>query len=595
MEQASARGNSINAATVQVPSWIKQDLLDCLAHWTSGTPDVARESQPSGAKTVNELEQQQEQEEQICKLTSSERSQKKKAAKEGHKNAENHSFLLANIDVNKEALSLQAKLETCCKQSEYGAIKDLEQEVFEKYLRFRRAAPEVAIIIMQNLAALAHNHGEKLRRTGDLLEAIKAYELNLQSGRNVDGDDVAKTSWPYEERLFEQYLSTKAIYECYRQLGLQDQAKCYIHKLVDVIKETVRRTGAPKDGRTKPSLFQELGQCHTIIADLSSDATERDESLEQALCALTEAESLAAAEVAQASAEELSGTAVVPRMLANDLANDMGSCLYARAFLQYALDEDGHVVRPAAGLLHATELRLKANVDAAKQQGLSHYAMTALWQQAKLTFMMSSDVASDIQAVSLLILWCWMKSSNAYASCGCCDKLRGEPDASKVSSEERTRRDDLAKSLGLPFARCFSDNDTLVPMSACSGCMLVRSESSLVNSVVFLIVFLCVVPLLRAHTRAYALSPRPQHPSHMTHTYSHACATSDRYCSSSCEAKAWEGEKKEGFISAIVDSHPAHKLTCPLIKDLAELLTKDSAGRSTTDKAVASAEIVVLR
>ena len=81
----------------------------------------------------------------------------------------------------------------------------------------------------------------------------------------------------------------------------------------------------------------------------------------------------------------------------------------------------------------------------------------------------------------------------------------------------------------------------------------------------------------------------------MTHTYSHACATSDRYCSSSCEAKAWEGEKKEGFISAIVDSHPAHKLTCPLIKDLAELLTKDSAGRSTTDKAVASAEIVVLR
>eukprot|EP00802_Teleaulax_amphioxeia_P028220 Tamp_29828.p1 GENE.Tamp_29828~~Tamp_29828.p1 ORF type:complete len:163 (-),score=13.77 Tamp_29828:169-657(-) len=52
---------------------------------------------------------------------------------------------------------LLEKLETCCKQREYGAIKDLEQEVFEKYLRFRRADPEVAIIIMQNLAAFTHD------------------------------------------------------------------------------------------------------------------------------------------------------------------------------------------------------------------------------------------------------------------------------------------------------------------------------------------------------------------------------------------------------------------------------------------------------
>ena len=62
---------------------------------------------------------------------------------------------------------------------------------------------------------------------------------------------------------------------------------------------------------------------------------------------------------------------------------------------------------------------------------------------------------------------------------------------------------------------------------------------------------------------------------------------SDRYCCSSCEVKAWEGEKKEGFISAIIKGHPAHKLTCPLIKDLAELsTTKHSAGHSATDTAV---------
>ena len=448
---------------------MKQDLLNCLAHLTSGT----------SAKTGNEVEQEKEQEEQVCKLTSSERSLKKKAAKEKHEMVEMLSLELANLQLKKEAFSLQEKLETCCKQHEYGAIKDLEQEVFEKYLRFRRADPETAIIIMQNLAAFAHNHGKLLKDGGHLMEAIKAYELNLQCVRNVDGDDVAETLWPSQERIFQQWLSTNAISEIYRQLGLQDKAKCYFGMLVDVIKKAVQSTDASKDGRSQLEWQVSLGKCYVSIADLSSDATERDESLEKALCAFAEAESLAAAELAQAS-PGLSGMARVSHM---NLASDIGSCLYAKAFLEYTLDEDGHVVRPEAGLLHATKLRLEANYDTANQSHSAHFAKFALWQQAKLTFMISRDVASDMKAVVFLTLWCWMKLLGAYAVCGKCGKSRGEPDASKVSSEERTKREELATKLGMPFEMCFDENDTLTPMSACGRCMLVRSESSFANSV----------------------------------------------------------------------------------------------------------------
>jgi len=249
LEQACARGNSCSstnlfstgsAAKVKMPPSMKQDLFECLAHLTSGTPNVARDSQRSVSKIANELEEVRK---------SSDRSLKKRAVKEA-KMADILTHLSVYDDITMEALSLQEKLETCCKQHEYGAINDLEQEVLEKYKRFRRAAPEVAIIIMQNLAVLAYKHGQELESTGNVLEAIKAYELNLQCCRNVDGDDDAEANWPGVARLVHVLRSTVCISKCYRQLGLHDRAKSY--------------------------LCNELGECLASIADLSSDPTERE-------------------------------------------------------------------------------------------------------------------------------------------------------------------------------------------------------------------------------------------------------------------------------------------------------------------------------
>ena len=378
-------------------------------------------------------------------------------------------------DIEIEAENLQEKLETFCKQGEYGAIKDLQQEVFEKYRRFRRAAPEASILIMQNFAVLAFNYGEELKRSGDVLEAIKAFELNLQCGRNVEGDFDADTFWPCDDRLLQEHLSTKRIAECYRELGDHDLAKTYLGKWVEVIQKAVE--GTPKGGRSKLSWLIDLGKCHESIADLSSDATERDASLEKAICALTEAKSLALAEVVQANPES-SGLASMWEYM--DVAHDLGRCLFARAFLQKN-DEDGHAA-PA-------HLQLKANLETATQDGcrMTHYVKPILWQQARLTFKMSRNVDADIKAFVSLICWCREQSLSAYALCGYCGKLRAEPDASQVPSEERTKRQELATSAGLPFRVCYDKNDTLAPMSACSGCMTLRSVSPFLHPLPYLI------------------------------------------------------------------------------------------------------------
>jgi len=295
LEQASARGNAIDPTNLfssgPVPVPLKQDLLECLAHLMSGSSDDAKDGQPSDATKANELEEEEEEElEQTCKPKSSDRSVKKralKAAKEQHQNVEMLARALDHIEVEKEASSLQKKLEAFCKQHEYGAIKDLEQEVFDKYRRFRRATPRTAILIMQNLAVLAYHHGQELKGTGSLLEAIKAYELSFQCCRIINEDDDAETSWPYKDRILHKHRSIAGVSECYRQLGHHDRAKSYLCNEVDVIKEAVALQGTPE---AKGSWLCNLGECHASIADLSSDATEGDESLEKALRAFAEAE-----------------------------------------------------------------------------------------------------------------------------------------------------------------------------------------------------------------------------------------------------------------------------------------------------------------